>query len=670
MTGTLRPASMTTIRPEERALLQAALLTAFTYVLLANAWHGDDEYITFRVAQNFVEGYGLTFNPGERVQAYTHPLWTLVMSAAYLVTREFFFTATAISWACGIGALLLGFRALGSLPRGALWLACLVSSKAWVDYASSSLEYPLSCLLLAWFYARLLRPDARPGTWRPRTFAVVGFIAALAFLNRGDAILLYLPALLWLAGEAWRARGARGLGAIAVGLSPAAAWLLFATVYYGFPLPNTYYAKVATGIPAWLSYQQGLAYVLNSLNFDPVTLATIALAAVMALRTRRVVHLAGVAGSVLYVLYTISIGGDFMSGRFFSMPFFLSALLVVDLVERVAVVLALAAVLAAYNVTSPLAPVKTRASYDQAWNWHLQNGIKDERGYYHGITNLLFFDPFRTMPDHVWYREGLSFRQGPKRATIQGSIGYFGFMAGPTKYVIDRNALSDPLLARLPVSDRLYFEFYIGHYFRDLPEGYVESCEQGQNLLRDPLLHDYYDRVRNVTRGPLFTRARFRDIWDLNVGRYRRLHELVNAHRRTALSIPAINERFFTDVGERDGRQGVMRSWGREGYLQYGPGTPVRAGRYQVRWYGAIEAAGTGDLGFVEVWADGVVINRRQALGAAYRADNKQIAQIEALLARPADRVEYRFYVREGVRVTLERIEVDGGPVEPRSGGP
>ena len=67
-------------------------LLLFTYVFLANAWMGDDAYITFRSVWNFVHGYGLTFNPDERVQAYTHPLWMLVVSAAHFVTREFFFT--------------------------------------------------------------------------------------------------------------------------------------------------------------------------------------------------------------------------------------------------------------------------------------------------------------------------------------------------------------------------------------------------------------------------------------------------------------------------------------------------------------------------------------------------------------------------------------------------
>src|SRR5205085_11882162 len=64
-------------------LVLAFLVAAFTYAFLANAWLGDDAYITFRVIWNLLHGYGATFNPGERVQAYTHPLWLLVMSAAY-----------------------------------------------------------------------------------------------------------------------------------------------------------------------------------------------------------------------------------------------------------------------------------------------------------------------------------------------------------------------------------------------------------------------------------------------------------------------------------------------------------------------------------------------------------------------------------------------------------
>ena len=104
----------------------------------------------------------------------------------------------------------------------------------------------------------------------------------------------------------------RALYAVLIGLAPAVIWLAFATVYYGFPLPNTYYAKVANGIPKFLMYKQGFAYLLNSANHDPITLATIALALAVGVRTGGAARRAAISAA-LYVIYTVSVGGDFMN---------------------------------------------------------------------------------------------------------------------------------------------------------------------------------------------------------------------------------------------------------------------------------------------------------------------------------------------------------------------
>ncbi len=242
--------------PALARLARAALFVLFTYVFLANAWLGDDAYITFRVVWNFVHGYGLTFNPDERVQAYTHPLWMLVLAAAHVVTREFFFTATVLSWAFSIAAVAVLVRWARTLPRAALLVAWLVSSKAFIDYTSSGLEYPLSYLLLALFYTRYLdRPFGAPVATRELRWFVV--IASLAFLTRPDAVLLFAVPIAEMVVRSLRLRGRRALVPAAAGLAPAILWLVFATIYYGFPLPNTYYAKVANGIPRFLMMRQG-----------------------------------------------------------------------------------------------------------------------------------------------------------------------------------------------------------------------------------------------------------------------------------------------------------------------------------------------------------------------------------------------------------------------------
>ena len=76
-----------------------------------------------------------------------------------------------------------------------------------------------------------------------------------------------------------RRRPKRALAPVLVGLAPALLWLAFATFYYGFPLPNTYYAKVANGIPRFPMMQAGRSRTCST---APTTirsrLATVALA--------------------------------------------------------------------------------------------------------------------------------------------------------------------------------------------------------------------------------------------------------------------------------------------------------------------------------------------------------------------------------------------------------
>ncbi len=641
--------------PHQRRLSEAFLIASFTYIFLANAWLGDDAYITFRVVWNFLHGYGPVFNPGERVQAYTHPLWMLVLTTAHAATREFFFTALVLSYGFALAAALVVVRSTAHVAGSVVALLWLVSSKAFVDYTSSGLENPLSYLLLALFYVRLVHIGDAPLT--DRELRRFGLLAGLAFVNRMDSVALYALPLAWLAIRAWRRSDARLRPLLLAFGVPVVAWLVFATSYYGFPLPNTYYAKVATGLPSSLLYRQGLAYVLNSFAHDPITLGTVGISVALAIRSALPVKLAA-ASSVLYVAYTISVGGDFMSGRFFAMPFVVSLVAVLHALGRVEYALPASAALVLYNLVMPLAPVKTTERYDAAWPWRSQNGIKDERGHYHRITNVFFYSPFRELPDHAWMREGLSFRHAPESVTVQGSIGFYGLAAGPDKHLVDRNALSDPLLARLPVSHQLYFEFYAGHYFRDIPDGYLESVERGTNVLREPFLRDYYDRLLEVVRGPLLSLSRFRSIWYLNGGDGRHLARRYESRRPVSLSVRASNERFSTDTGERDPAAGVLRSTGRGGYLQYGPGIPMKAGAYRARWIGTVASGASGAIGFVDVWTGERRLARREILASEVQPDTRRLAEIPFVLEQPAAHLEYRLWVNGHIPVVLERVEL------------
>ncbi|HEY5658615.1 MAG TPA: hypothetical protein VIY27_12575, partial [Myxococcota bacterium] len=196
----------------------AVLLLVFAVVLVRNAWVCDDAYISYRTVQNFVNGYGLTWNPGERVQAYTHPLWLFLHAALYGITSEIYYTSLAVSLGISLCAVSLGaLRLAVSAGSAVVGLCVLLLSKAFVDYSTSGLENPLTHLLLAVFLLLYFAPRTRSA----RGLALLAFVGVLGVLNRMDALLLFLPPL---AFRLWQQRGRGAWLAAAVGLSPCALW--------------------------------------------------------------------------------------------------------------------------------------------------------------------------------------------------------------------------------------------------------------------------------------------------------------------------------------------------------------------------------------------------------------------------------------------------------------
>ena len=90
------------------------MLGLFAVVLVRTAWVSDDAYITFRTVDNFLAGYGLRWNVGERVQTYTHPLWMFLVSGATAVLREPYYASLALAFVCTMSALDI-VRAAGGL---------------------------------------------------------------------------------------------------------------------------------------------------------------------------------------------------------------------------------------------------------------------------------------------------------------------------------------------------------------------------------------------------------------------------------------------------------------------------------------------------------------------------------------------------------------------------
>jgi arabinofuranosyltransferase len=491
-------------------------LLVFGVVITRCAWLCDDAYITFRTVDNLVNGYGLTWNVGERVQVYTHPLWMMLLSAVYLFTREAFFSSQVLSIAISLLAVtVLATRVAAS--RAAAWLgvAILAASKAFVDYSTSGLENPLTHLILVAFFLVYLRSEASP-----KTLFLLALLAALGMLTRLDTGLLFLPPLV----AAWvRLRQAKGLIVVAAGFVPLILWEALSFFYYGALLPNTALAKLNFGLIGRRELlEQGLHYLSDSIEVDPLTLVVIGAGLALPLVRKAWRALPIAAGMVLYLCYVIRIGGDFMSGRFLTAPLLAAVVILVGdaLRLRREIYLASFVPLIVLVLRAPYSPLLTSPEHSAdvpPERWINPYGIADERAYYYPHTGLLLAFERTGLPDHEWAMAGRAARlKGP--AIVQDmAIGFLGYFAGPRVHVVDQLGLADPLLARLPPADP---DWRVGHLLRVVPAGYIETLASGENRIADENVAAYYDVLAHVTRGDLFDVDRLVEAWKLNMGAY------------------------------------------------------------------------------------------------------------------------------------------------------
>jgi arabinofuranosyltransferase len=516
------------------------LLTVYLGLILFTAWVSDDAFITFRSIENFMHGYGPVYNVGERVQTFTHPLWMFMQSIAYTLTgwfqppfglNQLFFWNIAISLGLSLAAVAhFAFKVARPANMAVLGLLVLSLSKAFVDYSTSGLENPLSHFLAVLFFGYSLL-----GKKDDRRYAIgLSFLVALATLNRMDTLLIYLPALGLVVWQS--ANKLRTILAMLAGFLPLIVWELFSLFYYGTPFPNTASAKLDTGIETFTLLKQGAYYFLNSLRLDTVTLLVIALAVVLAVLSKNLQRIAIALGITLYLCYILSIGGDFMSGRYFSLPLLVAVLLLSTFEIKSARLygVSLTAILV-IGLLPFLTTVERRPTYGRDRENNLvfidRHKIADERLVYRERTGLLVAVRGNS-PKVVYFQGEWEYARGyPREVHVTGAMGLNGYRDGPNIHVIDVNGLADPLIARMPLEDTR--DFRIGHFHHIIPEGYEETLASGMNQIQDADIALYYDKLSYIVKGPLWDWGRVSEIWKLNTGKYDYLIENISVEQAT-----------------------------------------------------------------------------------------------------------------------------------------
>jgi arabinofuranosyltransferase len=519
-----------------RRLLNEWLLIALSGVLLVlvlrNAWVCDDAFIPFRTLDNLVHGYGLRWNVGERVQSFTDPLWLFLHLPFYVVTGEVFLTTIVLSTLLTVLAFWFGGRLLRNrhpvLVIGAT--VPLFFSTAFLDYGTSGLESPLTFFLTALFCLEFCRTS--PSLFR------LSLLFALAGTNRLDLVFLLFPPLLYAVIETSESR--RVLKLIA-GLSPLMLWEIFSLFHFGLPFPNTKYAKLPPNVELGWFWRSGLDYLACFIKYDLVSslilLAALARTAAAGFEWAwKRVHKQPASdaaryfflgiGVAAYCLFVVRVGGDFMRGRFWVPPLFASVLLLWASLPPPGSLFPRAWQFVALTVVAFL--IFRQQSQESDWFRNPYIRITDERRYFAATNSLAAYLQGKRPQDHPAAASGLELRkkgdeardagQGPYVHTARLGGGMLGFFAGPNVVILDRAALTDPLLSHLEIEGRTPFR--IGHMVRPLPEGYLEFQQRGSLDNMDPSLARYYEVVHRVVSGPLLDCQRLKEIVLLNMGSY------------------------------------------------------------------------------------------------------------------------------------------------------
>lgn len=431
----------------------------------AHAWWGrwtcDDAYISFRYAEHFVQGHGLVFNldPNEApVEGYTNFAWTMLLAVGYALG----ITGDGIeTWASAWGVLfhvatvwllaVLAWRASGGralVPIAACGYAALHHG---ASLAPAGLETAMFVLLTTALlqFGLVLRCV--------RTAWLAGFVAVLLAMTRPDGALFVAAAGTFVLFDAWRRSAPRLLAAYVLPFVLVfVPYLLWRHAYYGYWVPNTFYAKSANDpYPG-----QGLKYVWEFARCYWPLLPTLLvpfvylqkkpdlLATVSPFLGRRP-FVAVLAFVLPYLAFVIWVGGDFMFGRFL-LPILPALLLSLDLAANRWRAVAWQPLLAVLLVIAMLLRCQPAwlAQYDNP-NGFSDNQLISEAPVFSG-SRLSRIDAMR-MAGHSLQ---VAFFGLPVRIGIGGSHANLAHRSKAPVAVESVAGLTDAYIAHLPIARR------------------------------------------------------------------------------------------------------------------------------------------------------------------------------------------------------------------------
>jgi len=336
--------------------LFASLLAATVFI-----WLGykrpvtgiDDANIYFVYMRNFAEGHGFVWTVGgERVEGFTSLLWTLIGALFYKIDpRNYPLLLLGLNFILiffTLRRLLLFIKKLNGVPSESFYFIDILTA-AMLFFPLGFIEWNILNLMETglWTFlivnATLSICDSylRDQPINPFRFGIL-LIALVLTRPEGLFVGFALTALLsfgFLKKGLWKALRSVALP-FALYLLGAAGLILWRLSYFGYPFPNTYYAKVSgnflDNLPTGITYFFKLFYTYPHIAFLFACILT--MAGLIAIRHFRSRFKELVAAEKIHLLLTCILlallvlpalsGGDhFMYSRFYQpvVPIFIAA---------------------------------------------------------------------------------------------------------------------------------------------------------------------------------------------------------------------------------------------------------------------------------------------------------------------------------------------------------
>jgi arabinofuranosyltransferase len=218
----------------ENALLLLATIVVSGYLSWKTRdFQLDDALIYLRYLRNFFAGNGLTYNPGDRFNGLTSPLYSYLLILANAVTHNLQYTTIFLSFAFLCAAAITGAHLLASSKYERVLCALLVVSFNYF-YFTFGMETSLFLFLTA--LALIL--------YRREQFFGLGAVLGLLVVTRSEGVFL---SVVLVADYVVRTRKLPHFKYFVVPVLLLAANFIFNYFYYGTFLPATGNAKLGQG---------------------------------------------------------------------------------------------------------------------------------------------------------------------------------------------------------------------------------------------------------------------------------------------------------------------------------------------------------------------------------------------------------------------------------------